>query len=1067
MKLKILFILFISFFSLGLCNAQTVASKEQAKQWMKAVPVDFLENKGQMTDMNHQPVPFVLYKVEAPGTTVFITETGLTYLSVKSEEEKEEPLSNKEKKTGILRKDENMKLEWNRIDMTLQGASIKKQNVVRENESRNFSQYFFAHCPNGITDVHAYKKITIKNVYPYIDWVLYNSTEQGFKYDFVVHPGADYKQIELVYSSLNRLTIDEAGNLKIKTEQGTLTENAPVSFLAEKKISSQFIKTSNQKNKYGGYDTHIQFSIPDVTTALENDLIIDPQLTWGTYWGGNDLDGPLSICTDATNNFFITGYTGSTDFPTLDAGTYFYGVTSHYDAFILKFNNGGVLLWSTFYGGTGLDEGDFLDIDNSGNIFVTGRTESTDFPTQTAGTFFQGTNAGGEDVFVLKFDNFGNRLWATYYGGTSSEVGLTITVDFLGNVFVSGKTQSTDFPTQNAGTFFQGTFGGGYEDVFVLKFDNAGNRLWATYYGGSVKEAAHSIITDGTGNVFIVGQTDSPDFPTQNAGTFFQGTYGGGYDDAFILKFDNGGNRLWATFYGGNFNDEGGSVIVESTGNVFIMGLTRSTNFPVQNAGTFFQATNAGILDAFILKFDNMGNRLWATYYGGPGFESYISFDNLALDSCGNLYITFTVDTDSTTYPFPSCDGGYFDNFFSNAYFYVFISEFTSQGDLLWASYLSGDGATHSALAIDTNNNLLITGEWVPILGTSYPLANPGGGAFYDTTYNGSDDAYILKFSPIPLVVTTTSSNAICTCNGTATALIAGTCPYTYSWNTGQTTPTVSTLCAGTYTVTVHDSIRCATQTAIVTINDSIVPITITVNSPTICLGDTAILVATGATSYTWSAGTLVTAVNTATAAPITTAVYTVIGNSGLCADTAFATVTISAPPVITTSGDVTIAFGASTLLNSSGGISYTWSPPTGLNCTNCATPVANPLETTIYCVAVNDGVCIDTTCLTVNVESPCPSVGELKVPDAFSPNGDGNNDVFLLQGWDVCIKKFNIIIVDRWGEKVFQSNSPSINWDGTYKGKMLDPAVFVYFIEAEFSNTTCFKRKGNITLIR
>ena len=171
---------------------------------------------------------------------------------------------------------EKRMVEWNRIDMVLQNASIKKENIIEEGSSSNFSQYFLPHCPNGITNIHSYKKITVKNVYPGIDWVIYNAESKGFKYDFIVHPHADHGQIELIYSSLNPLKLNDKGEIELTTKLGKLIEHAPVCFQGEIGISAQYIKTHSLKNDKGGYDTHIKFSVDSYDRS--NILVIDHSL---------------------------------------------------------------------------------------------------------------------------------------------------------------------------------------------------------------------------------------------------------------------------------------------------------------------------------------------------------------------------------------------------------------------------------------------------------------------------------------------------------------------------------------------------------------------------------------------------------------------------------------------------------------------------------------------------------------------------------------------------------------------------------------------------------------------
>jgi len=405
------------------------------------------------------------------------------------------------------------------------------------------------------------------------------------------------------------------------------------------------------------------------------------------------------------------------------------------------------LLWATYYGGNDSDYGYAITTDNQGNIFVTGSTSSPDFPTYDpgGGAYYQGIKAGASDLFILKFNNIGIRQWATYYGGSSGDYGMSIITDFQGNVFVTGYTNSTDFPTYNPGppAYYQGTKAG-YYDAFILKFTNSGIRKWATYYGGNYNDYGYSITINSQGDVIITGETWSTNFPTYlfpGSNAYYQDT-NGGYSDAFILRFTNVGRRKWATYYGGTYDERGLGITVDVQDNIFLIGNTWSPNLPIYNIsdGAYFQKIKGGAYDGFILKFNNNGELQWTTYYGGSS-NDYNS--SITVDSEGNIFIIgYTYSIDFPTYN-PG-GGAYYQEANAGSYD-AFILKFTNTGVRIWATYYGGNNNDiGKSISVDNEGNIFITGY---TSSTDLPTYNPGGGAYYQEINEGGNDLFILKFN--------------------------------------------------------------------------------------------------------------------------------------------------------------------------------------------------------------------------------------------------------------------------------------------------------------------------------
>ena len=325
-----------------------------------------------------------------------------------------------------------------------------------------------------------------------------------------------------------------------------------------------------------------------------------------------------------------------------------------------------------------------------------------------------------------------------------------------------------------------------------------------------------------------------------------------------------------------------------------------------------------------------------------------------------------------------------------------------------------------------------------------------------------------------PAITSSSFVNPLCngTSNGSAGVVATGS-GLSYAWTpTALNSPSVSGLPAGSYTVIVTDGSGCSaiqlftlTQPAAITATTSATP-TSCGNSN----GSTSATASggTGTLSYFWIPGGQVTA----SVGSLNQGTYTVIvTDANGCIQSATAVVGGTPSATVNAGVDVLILTGDTTNLSAvagTGAVTYSWTPSVGLSCSNCANPTASPLQTTQYCVTVTDtNGCTASDCVTITVETPCPENAAIDLPTAFTPNGDGHNDRFFIAGLNSCVTQYNLVIFNRWGEKVFESSDLTVSWDGTFHGRSLDPGVFVYYFSAVFTNKQSVTKKGNISLIR
>jgi hypothetical protein len=664
------------------------------------LPLRFEENVGQ-TDSR------VRFLARGGGYTMFLT-VGETVLSLRAPVQPSTPESSPTARTGAV------------LRMRLAGANIDA-DVVGEDELPGRTNYFIGDDPSRWhTDVPSYARVRYHDVAPGVDVVYYGRQGQ-LEYDFVVAPWADPRSITLTFDGADRVEVGANGDLVLHTAAGEVRQHAPILYQET---------GQGRVNVAGGYELRggcaVGFGLASYDPSAP--LVIDPVLVYSTYLGGGGSEsGSQKVAVDSSGSAYVVGSTDSTDFPT--AGAFDSTANGGTDAYVTKLNAAGNgIVYSTYLGGSTTDGGSGIAVavDAAGAAYITGLTESSNFPTVNA---FDVTRGGTFDAFVTKLNPAGNMLvYSSYIGGSAIDRGTGIAVDSLGAAYVNGYTFSADFPSVNA---YDMTLGGS-QDAFVTKVSAAGNTVvYSTLLGGSGNEVGYGIAVDIAGAAYVLGMTPSADFPTANA----YDTTRGGTSDLFVTKLAEAGNTLVFSTYLGGSSAEGsgvfGSIAVDSAGAAYVTSMTTSSDFPTSNA---YDTTFGGSNDAIVTKLTPAGNALvYSTYLGGTGGEFGFG---LAVDSAGAAYVVgFTSST-----AFPTVDaydttlGGTSDGF---------VTKLSASGDTLtYSTYFGGSGSETgfgAGIAIDSTGAAYITGY---TSSADLPTANA-----YDATLGGTTDGFVAKFA--------------------------------------------------------------------------------------------------------------------------------------------------------------------------------------------------------------------------------------------------------------------------------------------------------------------------------
>lgn len=660
------FVAIIAYFAIAAClyglTPQTPNSTSYASHSLN-LPIYFEKNLGQAQAE-------VAFFTRQPGAIFFFSPKEMGIIL--------NPFSNKEEKHTSLLKMQFLDPSDN---CTLIGLGEKEYKC----------NYFIGNEPEKwISEIPNYTNVCYRELYQGISAIFY-ANHQQLEYDICVAPGENPQKVRFHFEGAENLEIDSNGDLHISAAYGAeVIMRKPMIYQMENEnkipIEGEFVLLAKHE---------VGFSIGNYDNTRP--LVIDPVLKYSTFLGEDVLFFKIQATVDSKGNTYLTGTTGSANFPTTENAyqTFFKGRS---DVFLSKMNPTGTeLVYSTYLGGSLSDSGSAIAIDDKGSAYVTGSTNSTDFPVTSRA--FQKMLRGNSNAFITKFNPSGTKLvFSTYLGGSRRDGGLGIAVDKNENIYVTGQTSSNNFPIKNA---FQPNLDGS-TNAFCTKLKHSGSALiYSTYLGGSDFDEGTAIAIDKLGHAYVTGTTSSSNFPTTDRA--FQKRLYPGATNAFVSKFSKSGAKLiYSTYLGGNVLEIANSITLDSAGHAYLTGVTFSNNFPVSNKA--YQIHLRGNSNAFITKLNLDGSSLvYSTYLGGNSDDEGFG---ICIDEKGDAYVA----GQTTSHDFPTTGGAFQRTLrgFANA----FITKINPSGSRLkYSSYLGGtERDTGFSVGLDRKGNVYVAG---------------------------------------------------------------------------------------------------------------------------------------------------------------------------------------------------------------------------------------------------------------------------------------------------------------------------------------------------------------------
>jgi gliding motility-associated-like protein len=878
--------------------------------------IGFKENKGQIIDQKGKPNNAVKYLLNSGGLNVQLSKNGFSYDIYEakkhpinhSHDEKKKPLPFPSKDNQNL-PDYTIEYQYHRIDIDFLNSNPKVE-LITEEKSFDYDNYYnIPNKPEGVLMVYQYKQITYKNIYPNIDVVFTvpKDTLKTVEYNFVVHPKGKISDIQLKFSGAQTELKDN--KIRMTVRFGEMEETLPASWTedGENKKDIAVGYTKIKKNVYGFKSSE---DVSDKT------LIIDPVPVrlWGTFYGDEtDIHyalGEVSVTTDSSGNSYMAGSTTASNSSYATTGAHQTSIASNSypyltsNGIIVKFDPNGNRLWGTYYGGEGINQIKDIKIDYQNNLVIVGHTPSQT-NISTIGAYKPNLTDGDDDAFLVKFNNSGLRIWGTYFGGETSDLANALSIDKNNNIYIVGTTLSKTNIAINSN--FQTQLNDGYyrNDGFLSKFTADGNLIWSTYVGGDGRDELKAIVVKD--NYLITGGDTESFNKITTAGVFQESHDSNNHSDCVVYKFSLDGQRIWATYYGGEQVDYLFTVEADDEDNIYIGGETAS-NTNMTTPDSLFNI-NAPSYRGFLAKLNSNGERIWGSYLGEAIIYSLIFRNN-------SIYIGATNNGSYATNLTTLCS--YKPNNYLSSQGY--IAKFSKQGGLKWGTFVGGASTYETTrITLDDENNIFVSG-------TSSQNNGIADGSSYQSSILGSFSNYFLmKFSEDNINSPKISSNSPICIGKTLELKASGGTNYAWTGPNGfistdqnPAIPNVTVLNNGQYSCNITGTGGCdGVLTADVIVGDTVAPIPNLTTLPTIT-GDCHTVITTIPTATDACAG----AITATTANPLSysfSGTYTIVwdyddGNNNISHQNQ--TVTISTQPLPTATSPQTYCIQQNATLN-------------------------------------------------------------------------------------------------------------------------------------------------------